>query len=181
MLNDKVWPAMAEAFQNTSGHLADRMLVALESAQMTGGDIRGKQSAAILVVKNESTGKIWEDRVIDLRVDDHPEPVKELRRLLKVHRAYVHMNNGDLAIENNDIEEALREYGAAGEMFPDNLEMKYWHAVSLANIGRIEESLPIFKEIFKKDNNWRTLTKRLPEVDLLNVSDVDLTKILSQK
>jgi len=179
MLNDTVWPAMAAAFRSAEGPLAERMVAALEAAQEAGGDIRGKQSAAILVVRGESTGKVWEDRLIDLRVEDHPEPVKEIRRLLTMFRAYEHMNNGDLALEHNDIDGALREYGAAQEMFPDNLEMKYWHAVSLANIGRVDQSLPIFREIFRRDSNWRTLSERLPSIGLLTVSEADLQRILS--
>jgi uncharacterized Ntn-hydrolase superfamily protein len=181
MLNDKVWPAMEQAFKQSKGHLAERMVAALEAAQQAGGDIRGKQSAAILVVKGKSTGKVWEDRLIDLRVEDYPEPIKEIKRLLKVFRAYEHMNAGDLAIEKNDVQGALKSYGTAGEMFPDNLEMKYWHAVSLANVGMVNESLPIFKTIFEKDQNWKTLTQRLPGVGLLTVSDKDLKRILTLK
>lgn len=179
MLNDKVWSAMANAFKLSKGQLAERMVAALEAAQTVGGDIRGKQSAAILVVKGQSTGKVWEDRLIDLRVEDHPEPIKEIKRLLKVFRAYEYMNAGDLAIEKNDVQGALTAYAAAEEMFPDNLEMKYWHAVSLANVGMVNESLPIFKIMFEQDENWRILTQRLPGVDLLKVSDKDLQKILS--
>lgn len=88
------------------------------------------------------------------------------------------MNNGDLAIEHGDIEKALKEYGAAETMFPDNLEMKYWHAVSLANIGRIEESLPLFGNVFRADPNWLELTRRLPAVELLNISPADLDRIV---
>ncbi len=179
MLNDKVWSAMAKAFESSKGQLAERMIAALAAAQEVGGDIRGKQSAAVLVVKGQSSGKAWEDRLIDLRVEDHAEPIKEIKRLLRVFRAYEYMNAGDLAIENNDVQGALKAYGAAEEMFPDNLEMKYWHAVSLANVGMVKESLPIFKMIFKKDGNWRILTQRLPGVGLLNVSDKDLQRILS--
>jgi len=157
------------------------MVAALEAAQEAGGDIRGKQSAAILVVKGQSTGKVWEDRLIDLRVEDHPEPIKEIKRLLKVFRAYEYMNAGDLAIEKNDIQGALKAYGTAEEMFPDNLEMKYWHAVSLANVGMVDDALPIFKAIFKKDQNWLILTKRLPGVGLLNINDSDLKRIWSLK
>jgi len=171
---------MAEAFKNTTGHLADRMLAALEAAQDAGGDIRGRQSAAMLVVKKESTGRLWEDRLIDLRVDDHPDPVKELGRLLKLYNAYQHMNAGDLAVERNDIAGAIREYGAVEEMFPDNLEMKFWHAVALANAGMLEDSLPIFKKIFAKEANWRILTERLTTVGILNVNNEALQKILSQ-
>lgn len=180
MLNDTVWPAMEQAFSTSEGPLAERMIAALEAAQQAGGDIRGKQSAAILVVKGEATGKVWEDRLIDLRVEDHPEPIQEIKRLLKVFRAYEYMNAGDLAIEKNDIEGALKAYGSAEEMFPDNLEMKYWHAVSLTNVGMIDQALAIFKSIFEVDHNWRILTKRLPQVDLLKVDEKDLEKILSQ-
>ncbi|MFQ5605589.1 MAG: DUF1028 domain-containing protein, partial [bacterium] len=181
MLNDRVWPAMAEAFQNATGPLAERMLTALQAAQNAGGDIRGRQSAALVVVKKESTGKIWQDRLIDLRVDDHPQPVPELKRLLHIYRAYQHMNKGDQALEKNDVEGALREYATAEKMQPDNFEMKYWHAVSLANIGMIDDSLPIFKEVFKQDEHWWILTKRLPKVDLLKVNEGELNRILSQK
>lgn len=181
MLNDKVWPAMAKAYQEASGPLAERLVTALEAAQSVGGDIRGKQSAAILVVRAKSTGKIWEDRVIDLRIEDHPEPIKEIRRLLKLYRAYEFMNKGDYAVEKNDMKNALELYGSAEKLFPDNQEMKYWHAVALANNGMVSESLPIFKEVFKANSNWRTLTERLPGVGQLTVSKEDLQKILSQK
>lgn len=180
MLNDKVWPAMERAFTSSKGHLAERMIAALEAAENAGGDIRGKQSAAILVVKGKSSGKIWEDRLIDLRVEDHSEPVKEIKRLLKMYRAYEYMNAGDLAIEKNDIEGALTAYGAAEAMVPDNLEMKYWHAVSLANLGMIDQAVPIFKLIFKRDRNWRLLTERLPNVDLLKIDPQVLKIILMQ-
>lgn len=179
MLNDKVWPAMAKAYRETQGDLVDRMLAALDAAQAVGGDIRGKQSAAILIVSGKSTGRPWVDRVMELRVEDHSEPLKELRRLVNIHRAYQHMNNGDLATEKGDVEGALREYGAAEAMVPDNLEMKFWHAVALVNVGRIEESLPLFRTVFKGDPNWIELTPRLPKVDLLKVDDAGLKKILS--
>jgi uncharacterized Ntn-hydrolase superfamily protein len=181
MINDKVWPAMAEGFKSTQGPLAERMMAALEAGQKAGGDIRGKQSAAMLIVKGKSTGKVWEDRLIDIRVDDSPEPIKELKRLLKVHRAYDHMNAGDLAVEKNDMPLALKEYSAAEEMFPDNAEMKYWHAVALANNGRVDESLPIFREVFKMDENWRDLTPRLVTPGLLTVNEKDLKRIMDLK
>ena len=181
MINDKVWPAMAQAFKNAEGPLAERMMAALEAGQKAGGDIRGKQSAAMLIVKGKSTGKVWEDRLIDIRVDDSPEPIKELKRLLKVHRAYDHMNAGDLAVEKNDMALALKEYSTAEKMFPDNAEMKYWHAVALANNEKVDESLPIFREVFKMDKNWRDLTPRLVPPGLLTVSEKDLQRILDLK
>jgi uncharacterized Ntn-hydrolase superfamily protein len=167
MLNDKVWPAMAQAFENTKGDLADRMLAALDAAQAVGGDIRGKQSAALIVVTGKPTGQAWKDRTFDLRVDDNPEPLKELRRLIKLQRAYNHMNAGDLAVEKKDNEGALREYSAAERLVPDNAEMIYWHAVALVNMGRVDESLPLFRKVFGMDRNWVTLTPRLPKSGLL--------------
>ncbi len=181
MLNDKVWPAMAKAFRETKAPLAERMLAALEAAQKAGGDIRGRQSAALLVVRGKSTGKVWSDRLVDLRVDDSPYPVKELGRLLKLHRAYEHMNNGDLATEKGDMKKAMNEYSTAQEMFPDNAEMKYWTAVTLANNNKLDEALPIFKKVFEMDNNWKTLTPRLIKPELLKVNKKELEKIMSLK
>ena len=125
MLNEKVWPAMAQAFENTKGDLAERMLAALDAAQAAGGDIRGRQSAALIVVTGKPTGQPWKDRIFDLRVDDSSEPLKELRRLVTLQRAYNHMNAGDLAVEKKDNEGALREYSAAEKLVPDNAEMIY--------------------------------------------------------
>ena len=179
MINNRVWPAMAEAFEKSKGPLAERMLAALEAAQKEGGDIRGKQSAAMLVFKGKSTGKVWEDKLIDLRVDDSANPIKELSRLLKLHRAYEHMNNGDLAVEKNDMKLAMQEYSAAEKMFPANLEMKYWAAVALANNGKLDKALPIFKKVFALDVNWKVLTPRLVLPGLLKVSKKELNEILS--
>lgn len=179
MLNDDVVPAMSKAFvEHSDLPLAERVLQVLQAAQDAGGDIRGKQSAALIVVGPEVVEEVWKDRLIDLRVDDHQDPLGELDRLLRVHRAYDHMNRGDLAVEHQDMEGALREYGAAEKMFPRNLEMKYWKAVALANNGRMDEALPVFEYVFDRDSNWRELTRRLPSSGLLTVSDTELQSIL---
>jgi uncharacterized Ntn-hydrolase superfamily protein len=179
MLNDKVPAAMSKAFEESKGPLAERLMAALFTAESVGGDIRGKQSAAILVVKGKSTGKVWEDRLIDLRVEDDPYPLDKLDRLLKIHRAYGHMNAGDLAVEHGDMELAMKEYSSAEKMFPENEEMKYWHAVTLATNGDVEASLPLFKKVFEKNENWKILTPRLVPLGLLNVSKEQLQQILS--
>lgn len=179
MLNQKVWPAMSKAFEESKGPLAERMLAALQAAESAGGDIRGRQSAAILVVRGKASGKIWEDRFIDLRVEDHPNAPEEISRVLKVYRAYEHMNKGDLAIEHGDEKMALEEYGAAQQMFPKNIEMQYWHAVSLVNIGQLEKALPMFKSIFQRDENWVELTRRIVRNEMLNVDDKTLERITS--
>lgn len=179
MKNNSVWPVMKETFENSKGTLAERLLLTLEAAEEAGGDIRGKQSASILVVKPESTGKVWLDRLVDLHIEDHPEPLVELRRLYNVHQAYEHMNKGDLAIEHDDMELAMKEYSMAEELFPENLEMKFWRAVTLSNIGKVDDALPIFKEVFSKDENWKILTPKLIKNELLTVSEEDLERILS--
>ena len=181
MLNSTVPKAMEASFNNSSGlPLAERLVLALEAAENEGGDIRGKQSASLLVLRGESTGKPWADKIVDLRVDDHKNPLEELKRLLKVNRAYEHMNNGDLAVEVNDMETALREYSLAEEMFPGNEEMLYWRAVTLANNGMLEDALPLFKTVFEKNMNWHIMTPRITKNGLLTVDEESLNKILGQ-
>jgi uncharacterized Ntn-hydrolase superfamily protein len=158
---------MARAFEAAPGDLAERMLVALDAAQAEGGDIRGVQSAAILVVKGQSSGRPWADRVFDLRVEDHPEPLKELRRLVGVQRAYTHMGAGDDCMALKDVACAEREYGAAEAMQPGNAEMAFWHGVALASNGQVAKARPLFHRAFQADARWRELVRRLPEVDQL--------------
>ncbi|HMJ26359.1 MAG TPA: DUF1028 domain-containing protein [Pyrinomonadaceae bacterium] len=189
MLNDKVWPAMAAAFESTKGDLAERMLAALDAAQAAGGDIRGKQSAALIVVSGKPTGQAWKDRVFDLRVDDSEAPLKELRRLVTLQRAYNHMNAGDLATEHNDNEGALREYSAAEKIASTTTgvpqsryaEMIYWHAVALVNMKRVDESLPLFVRAFDMEPGWRELTPRLPHAGLLPDDAKLIEKIVAAK
>lgn len=182
MLSDKVWPAMAKAFeQNARLPLAERVLAALDAAQAQGGDIRGRQSAALLVVRGAASAAPWDDRLVDLRVDDAAEPLQELRRLLRLQRAYDHMNAGDLAVEKNDMPAAVREYQTAEQAFPDNLEMRYWHAITLANKGQLAEAQQLLGPIFRQEPNWRVLTRRLPKAGLLTVPEAALQQLLNLK
>jgi uncharacterized Ntn-hydrolase superfamily protein len=180
MLTDKVPAAMSKAFEASKGKpLAQRVMAALNAAQAVGGDIRGKQSAAILVVPAKSNNEPWNERTVDLRVDDSAEPLIELERLLKVQEAYQFMNEGDLAVEKNDMPKAMTLYGSAMKMFPENLEMQYWTAVTLANNKEVSKALPMFKKIFAQNPDWKEMTKRLPAVKLLTVTDAELKQILS--
>jgi uncharacterized Ntn-hydrolase superfamily protein len=181
MLTNKVPAAMSKAYEGSEGKpIAERVMLALKAAQTAGGDIRGKQSAAILVVPAISKNEPWNERTIDLRVDDSSEPLKELERLLKVQEAYQFMNEGDLAVETNDMPKAMKLYGSAMKMFPNNLEMQYWTAVTLANNKEVNKAIPMFKKIFAADKNWKEMTKRLPAVNLLTVSEEELKQILAQ-
>jgi uncharacterized Ntn-hydrolase superfamily protein len=169
MANAKVWPAMAAAYERATGDLADRLLAALDAAEAVGGDIRGRQSAAILIVKPTSSGKPWAgaDRLFDLRVDDHPAPLVELRRLVRLQRAYTRANLGDELMSEQKVEAALKEYAAAAEIAPEIVELPFWHAVTLASIGREAEAAPIFRAVFAKEPVWADLVPRLPASGLL--------------
>lgn len=178
MDKNTVWPAMAAAFKNSKGSLAERMLFAMEAAQSEGGDIRGKQSVAILVVKAKSTGNSWEDKVVDLRVEDSENPLKEMRRLLTIHTAYEYMNKGDLAIEQGNNKLAKEHYMNAQKLNPTNLEMQYWYAITLANSGDLTEAKLILKDIYSKNSKWKELTPRLVKPKLLTITGKDLEELL---
>ncbi len=180
MANDKVWPAMAKAFREAEGDLADRMVAAMEAAEREGGDIRGRQSAALLVVAAESTGKPWLDRRFALRVEDHPAPVAELKRLVRLQRAYLHMNAGDLAVEKGDVEAANREYTAAEQYAPEIVEIPFWQAVTLAGKGRLEEALPVFRRVFEREPVYAELVPRLVTARLLPDDPEMIKQILEQ-
>ena len=181
MEKDTVWPAMARAFESASGDLTDRLLAALEAAQREGGDIRGQQSAAILVVRGQSTGRPWADHVVDLRVEDHPNPIGELKRLVRVHRAYRHMDAGDVCAAKKDWESAAREYGAAEKLLPNNPEVVFWFAVTLATAGRVEEALPLFQKVFAREPKWAELVERLPASELLPADEKLIARIKAQR
>jgi uncharacterized Ntn-hydrolase superfamily protein len=179
MLNNKVCPAMVKAYETSIGKpLAERVLASLNAAQAVGGDIRGKQSAAILVVAGKASDQPWNDKLIDLRVDDNISPLSELDRLLRLYRAYEHMDKGDLATEKNDMKLAMKEYGTAMKLFPKNVEMQYWTAITLANNKKAKEAAAMLQKIYKQDANWRALTKRLPKVNLLHVTEVELKELI---
>jgi uncharacterized Ntn-hydrolase superfamily protein len=166
MENATVWPAMSAAFEKAQGDLAERMMQALEAAQKAGGDIRGKQSAAILIVKAQSTGKPWADRVMDLRVEDSEDPLKELRRLIRLRRAYTLEDEGDNMIAAKKPDEALKAYEEAVKLAPDVIELQFWAAVSMYTNGREAEALKLFREAFSREKQWVDLIPRLAKVGL---------------
>jgi uncharacterized Ntn-hydrolase superfamily protein len=181
MLESTVCDVMVRAFESTEGDLAERMMSALEAAQAEGGDIRGQQSAALLVVSDSASLPAWGGRIFDLRIEDHPEPVKEMRRLLTVARAYNYMNAGDEYMTRGAVEKAVEAYSKAEELAPDNHEMVFWHAATLAAVGRVEESLPIFKKSFDMWPHWRELVPRLPASGLLPDDPELIERILGVK
>jgi uncharacterized Ntn-hydrolase superfamily protein len=170
MENDTVWRAMAAAYEAADGDLAERLLVALEAAEKEGGDIRGRQSAAIIVVAAQNTGRPWQDRLFDLRVEDNPQPVVELRRLVGLQRAYRKLNEGDELWTLKRVDEALAAYQAAAAAAPDaatNGEAAFWIGITLAGGADSEQAIPYLKRAFAQDKRWATLVERLPASKLL--------------
>lgn len=177
MTSATVPTAMVRAYEITKGDLVDRLMAALEAAEKEGGDIRGKQSAAIVVTTGEPTGIDWKDKLFDLRIEDHPEPIIEMKRLIRVARAYQHANQGDLYLETEEVDKALKEYDLAAEYYPENPELPFWTAVSLASVGRVEEALLIFKEVFERAPDLRDLIPRLVPAGLLPDDDELIERI----
>lgn len=179
MTNPGVAEAMLEAVKTTEGDLADRLLAAMKAAENAGGDIRGKQSAAMLIVAGESTGAPWRDRELELRIEDHPDPIRELARLLNLHRAYEAMNAGDVALEHNDTDGALEAYSKAAKLAPGHAEMAFWTAVSYANAGRADLARPFFETAFADGADWKEVLRRLPDAGLIRFDESTMTEILS--
>lgn len=167
MRNATVWGAMGEAYEGTGGVLSARLLAALHAAEDAGGDLRGRQSAALIIVRGESTGSVLEDRILDLRVEDHPEPLQELDRLVALKRAYHHNSRGDAFLARKEFERALEEFAQAESLAPDTPELVFWRAVAMVNAGRLEDALPLFARVFADNPDWALLAERLADSDLL--------------
>ncbi len=161
MLNATVPEAMARAFEATAGDLAHRMLAALDAAEAEGGDVRGRQSAALLMVRGKSSPRRWADKLFDLRVDDHQDPLPELRRLVDVQRAYMAKDVADTAFAKGDLESGSRGYERAQSLAPRNIEFSFWHGIAMLRAGRIDEGVRILRPVFAGDRNWATLALRM--------------------
>jgi uncharacterized Ntn-hydrolase superfamily protein len=168
MEKDTVWAAMAEAYMTTDAPLAERMMAALDAAEAEGGDIRGKQSAAMVVVAATGTGRPWEDRIIDLRVDDAAEPLAELRRLLRIKRAYMTASDADHLEESGDMAAAVARLKEAIEIAPDMIELRFWAGLTLAQAGDLDGGCRLIAEAVRKDRRWLETIHRLVAVDRLS-------------
>ena len=161
-----VWRAMAVAFEGTAGLLAERMMAALEAAEVEGGDIRGRQSAAMLVVDGTLHPGWWEGRLIDLRVEDHPEPLVELRRLLQVKRTYEAVGSAEAALHGHEPQAATLTTRALDNA-QDNIELRFWLALDMAARDNVEAAIPLLRDAIRQDERWLELLRRLPPADLL--------------
>ena len=171
MENDTVWDAMLSAYEQSEGALAGRLLTALEAAEGEGGDIRGKQSAALVVVSTRRRRTVKENRLADIRVEDHPRPLEELRRLLRLHTAYRRADDGDDALAFGDIGAAERAYGEAFALYPESEELRYWMALGLASAGDIDQAAELIRPLYDTPGGWLELTKRLRETGLFELSE----------
>jgi uncharacterized Ntn-hydrolase superfamily protein len=168
MEKDTVWDAMAHAFEQTNGTLAERLMAALDAAESEGGDIRGKQSAAMLVVSGKPSGKSWEDRIVDLRVEDHPEPLHELRRLLTIRTAYDKDTEADKLDEAGNAAAARALRLEAQRLLPDNVELRFWAGIALAQEGDLDGATELIAEAVRADPRWAPmLLERLVESERL--------------
>src|SRR5216684_860811 len=166
MEKDTVWDAMADAFTTTDAPLAERMMAALEAAEAQGGDIRGKQSAAMLVVAGSPTGRSWEDRIIDLRVEDAPEPLPELRRLLRIKRAYMALSEADRLAESGDRAAANARSAEAIRIAPEMVEIRFWTGLDMAVAGEMGGGCKLMAEVVReKGERWMETLRRLAMVD----------------
>lgn len=171
MRSEKVWGSMHDSFENSKEMpLAERLVAALEAGEDSGGDIRGKQSAALLVVSRDSSPAYWSGKLVDLRVEDHPQPVPELKRLLRYQRGYDWVSRGDDFLASNNFPEALKAYEKGAELVPEVDELRYWVGLSMLASNEKERGLEILKGVFAKDKNWIQVTRgilqsRSPPVD----------------
>ncbi len=181
MSNPTIWPAMKTAFEHAHGDLAERLLQALEAAEKAGGDIRGRQSAAILVVKATSSGKPWNDAVVNLRVEDHAKPLDELRRLLRLRRAYTLEDQGDTFTSDKKPAQAAQAYAEAMKLAPDVVELQFWAAVTMYTNGQEPAARKLFREVFAREPRWVPLVARLAKVGLFPDDPKKIADVLAQE
>jgi uncharacterized Ntn-hydrolase superfamily protein len=165
MSNDSIWGEMEKAFRrNAELELPERLAATLDAAENAGGDARGKQSAAMLVVSPKLYPNSWAGKIVDLRVEDHPEPLPELKRLIRIKRAYDWADKGDELLALGKVEESLRAFEKARELAPENEEIRYWVGITLLGSNSNQsEGREILKEIFAKNSNWIKVTRSLIE------------------
>ena len=180
MLNDTVWDAMHDAFSATTGTLAERFLVALDAAEAEGGDIRGRQAAGIVVVRATSTGRRWEDRTVDVRVEDSGAPLPELRRLVGLQSAYDRLEAAEEHELARDLGAALAEQQAALALAPDNPEIAFWTAVSLAGAGRVDDARRTIEVAYEAHPGWVELLRRLAGDGLVEIAPDVLAKLVGE-
>lgn len=165
MEKSTVWGAMARAFTAAKGPLPERLLEALDAAEGEGGDIRGRQSAAMLVVTGTPSGRSWEDRVVDLRVEDSPEPLVELRRLLRIRRAYQADDVAERLELDGDLAGSLKKREESVALAPDMEELAFWAGLQMAMTGQLDRGIPLIAQAVAKEPRWTETLRRLVTIE----------------
>jgi uncharacterized Ntn-hydrolase superfamily protein len=161
---DTCWPAMAAAYERALAEgepFVERLLRAMEAAEAEGGDVRGRQSAAIMIVAAEARPAVWRGRLMDMRIEDHPDPVPELRRIVTMQLAYNLLDEeGDAARAGTS---ASERYELARQMSPDAYELVFWRGVELATGGDVDAGRRELQIAFGADTRWRTTLQHLAD------------------
>jgi uncharacterized Ntn-hydrolase superfamily protein len=161
-----VWPAMLDAWLSTDGDLADRFMAVLRAAETEGGDVRGRQSAAMLIVGAERTDRPW-DRLVDLRVDDSPEPLDELARLLRLHRGFEAMDEGEQLAMAGNLDAAAAAFERANELAPDDDQVGLAWVVARFASGRGDGVRDDARRIIGANPRWPLWLRRMADSGML--------------
>jgi uncharacterized Ntn-hydrolase superfamily protein len=180
MERDSVWPAMAGAFAGASGPFAERLLAALDAAEVEGGDVRGRQSAAMLIVAAESSGRPWADRTVDLRVENHPNPLGELRRLVTYNEAYRLNGQAESAFTSGDVAGAEAAHARSMALAPDDVQLGFWSGLTLAGMGRFDEATSLIGRAVEANPRYATFLRRLPHAGVFPADERLLAALLGQ-
>ena len=167
MVDESVWEGMRRGYEESKGDLAHRLMAALEGGQRAGGDIRGQQSAALLVVSGARPERPWLGRLIDIRADDHPRPLEEMWRLLRLHRAHDLLHRAKASLMKRRPEDALAMLTAALDTAPDQVEIRFYQALALLELGRDAQAEDGFRSVFREGTQWARLLPRLVDRGLM--------------
>jgi uncharacterized Ntn-hydrolase superfamily protein len=177
LTSEASWQAMGEAFEGARGSFESRLMSALEAGEAAGGDLRGKQSAALLIVSPQKSATPWAERRLELRIEDHAEPLVELARLLEVDFSRRAFEEASAAFAQGDLELATERVSKARALNPGNPEFTFWTGVAFASSGRVEDALPLFREAFADGDGWRELLRRLPAAGMLPDDDALIERL----
>jgi uncharacterized Ntn-hydrolase superfamily protein len=170
MAQDTVWQAMVHAFETGTGDLADRLVAAMEAAEREGGDLRGKQAAGLIVVSGKPSGVSKLDRVVDVRVDDHPEPVDEIKRLLQYARAHQCVRQATDKVVAGDFDGALTDLDVCCAAYPDEPQFLFRRALVLLPLGRVEEAREMVQRVHSIHPGWSEILLRFADAGVISVS-----------
>jgi uncharacterized Ntn-hydrolase superfamily protein len=181
MRSRRVWTEMGHSFEwNWDMPFPERLIASLEAGERAGGDARGRQSSALLVVDGRRRAAAWQGRLVELRVEDNPEPIKELKRLLRYQRGYEWADKGDSFLSSRRYKDALGAYRKGLELVPEVRELRYWVGISMLKTRDKEKGLRMLRGVFREEPEWAEITKRMSKAGTIAIDRESLEKLLSQ-